>query len=110
MSGESGSEERKTVLEEFSLKRLFPRDRLFTGAGQSVAVQARCAVKPSVYRTEHVEALAGCCEFGTGIVYAGCEGRTCSVTGCFCEPGVFRVAVVFEGCTIRREKLAAEHL
>jgi hypothetical protein len=97
--------EHETVLERFGLRR-FRRFREFRVEPPRVA--ARCAVKPEVYGTKHVEALPGCCEFATGLVCEGAEGHSCSVTGCYCPPSVFKDSKVFVDCDTRLVQLAKE--
>lgn len=95
----------ETVLDQFGPNHLFPRGRLFTGAGSGAGRRAACAVQrgPKV-----LEPLPGCCEFATGFICEGAVNRTCSVTKCFCPAGVFRDPVNFENCSARKEKLSAE--
>ena len=95
----------ETVLDQFGLRRLYPKDRMFSGQGQ----RAACAVRPVVYSSRDVaEPLPGCCEFATGLIMDGIEARTCSVTTCFCPPAVFKDPKVSDGCSTRKEKLLAE--
>lgn len=102
-------EKGETVLEQFGYRRVFPRSRLYSG---SDGRRAACAVQPSARRslfaTEWVEPLPGCCMFATGIITEGSESRVCSLTGCFCPATVFKDPAIFKGCDTRKEKLAAE--
>jgi hypothetical protein len=97
------------VADQFGLRRLYPRDRLFSGQGQ----RAACAVHPSARRSPYAadvaEPLPGCCEFATGIIFEGSESRTCSITDwSFCSAKFFKDSHSFEKCSARKEKLAAE--
>ena len=70
---------------------------------------ARCAALPSVYAPKFAEALPGCCEFATGIVFVGCEGRNCAVSDCYCPTSRFQGSQSFRGLpACGKEKLAAE--
>jgi hypothetical protein len=98
------------VADEFGLKRLYPRSRLFTGSGTIVRDKSHrtCAVQPSSLQTEksakpEIEA----CEFAVGLIVAGSENRIC-VCGCFCEATIFKNSKVYAGCDIRKEKLAEQ--
>ncbi|MCW4017983.1 MAG: hypothetical protein NWF00_04805 [Candidatus Bathyarchaeota archaeon] len=97
--------EHETVLDRFGPKRL-RRFREFHV--DAPGVSARCAVKPSVYSTAFVDPLPGCCEFATGLVSEGSQGRTCCVDGCYCSPAVFKDPKVFGDCSTRLEQLAKE--
>lgn len=85
-----------SVLDDFGPRR---REK------ERVGVVARCAVRPSVYATESVAAPLGCCVFATGVVHECCSGRRCGVTGCYYPPSIFAETKVFEGCSVRLEKL-----
>jgi hypothetical protein len=98
----------ETVLDQFGPRRLYPRNRLFSGAGQRAACAVHPAARSSPYKSNEAAPLPDCCEFATGIIFEGSENRTCSVTGCFCPAAVFKDPAVYPSCDARKEKLAAE--
>ena len=99
------SKQVETVLDQFGLKHLHSHNQTFSGSGK----RAACAVqRSSPYEDKSVEVLPGCCEFATGFIFVGSENRTCSVTKCFCPATVFKDSKIFEKCSTRKEKLAAE--
>jgi hypothetical protein len=97
-------EKDQTVLDQFSLKRLYGRDRLFSGPGK----RAACAVQPSPNSSASavvsVPPGAGCCEFVGASVNTGGDGCLCC-DGTFCPKRIFGDAKVFCTCPTRLEKL-----
>jgi hypothetical protein len=94
----------ETVVDQFGLRRLYPRSRLFAGYDRAAA----CAVQPSArhssYGVEWGEAAPRCCMFATGVIAEGLEGRACSLNGCFCPSQVYKDCKVFQNCTCRTQE------
>lgn len=88
---EAAESKSETILEQFSLRRLYPRHRLWHE--DEGLPRPACAVVPS------------CCEFAVGIVSERSEGRICSVDDCYCSPSIFKNPIVYLACEIRLEKL-----
>jgi hypothetical protein len=96
------------IADQFGLRRLYPRGRLFSGAGDCDSGRMACEDQPSLSETEDsAKPEIGACEFAVGIIFAGSENRTC-LTGCFCPATVFKDPKVYPGCDIRKEKLAEQ--
>ncbi|HLN89942.1 MAG TPA: hypothetical protein VK253_07740 [Candidatus Binatia bacterium] len=96
------------LADRFGLKRLYPRGRLFSGAGAVHGSRGECEDKPSLAEKEDsANPDIGQCEFAVGLVFGGSENRTC-VCGCFCPATVFKDPKVFSRCDTRKEQLAAE--
>jgi hypothetical protein len=100
----------ETVLDQFGLHRLYPKNRLFFRAEQHAA----CAIQPGASRpapvVEDRASPAGCCELVGASVGLGGDGRFCS-DGTFCPKRLYSDAQVFVSCPTRIEKLKAkEHV
>jgi hypothetical protein len=94
------------LLDQFSLKRLYPKDRLFKGSG---SVSDGSYRKPanqnfSPKPEEPIELESDICEFAVGKCFGGSENRVC-VCGSFCPAKVFKVPKSFLECSTRIEKL-----
>ena len=106
MSDESRQVE--TVLDQFGLKHLYSRNRTFSDSGTRAACEVQ---RSSPYETKIAAALPGCCEFATGIIFAGSENRTCSAAKwIFCPATNFKDRKIYLSCTIRKEKLSSEQI
>ncbi len=90
-----------TVLDQFSLRRLYPRGRLFNEVRQ----RPTCAEQHDTFQVslkiDWADAPPGCCMFATGLITADAVGRVCELTGCFCPPDVFKDPKVFQMCSSR---------
>ena len=97
------SEKGETVLDQFGLPRLYHKNRLFTGPGQRSVCAVHSATRRSLFATEWVDPLPGCCMFANGIITANSDSRVCNLSDCFCSSRVFRDPKVFQNCSSRTE-------
>ena len=96
----------ETVLDQFGMKHLRSYGHSFSDSG----THAACAVqRSSNSESKSAAALPGCCEFATGIIWAGSENRICSATsGTFCPASDFKNPKMVESCIFRKRKLEPE--
>jgi hypothetical protein len=94
----------ETVLDQFGLKHLYSRNRRFSDSGTRAACEVQWS---SPYETKIAAALPGCCEFATGIIFAGSENRTCSAAQwIFCPARVFKDPTVYQTCPVRMKRIS----
>jgi hypothetical protein len=97
-----------TVLDQFGLQRLYPRNRLFSSQGQHAACAVQPSARRSLFATVWVDPLPGCCMFATGVITEGSENRICSLTEGFCPAQSFKDLKVFQVCVNRTGSLRKE--
>jgi hypothetical protein len=97
------------IAERFSLKRLYPDDRMFTGSSKPSDGSYGKPADPNALPKpeEPIELAADTCEFAVGKCFRGSENRVC-VCGSFCPTKVFKDPKVFLTCHNRIEKLAEQ--